>query len=153
MAARVRTFYLLMLSFLLAAPALASGPDETLLSPAALTQLERRADTAASRDQCALYTELAHSLMEVAGQEMKDGDEKAANTTLERIDHLVLKIRAAALSDAHRLQDAEMLMEHTTHRLADMMHMATTEERAAMRTTLDHLNQVHAQMLTAVFAR
>jgi len=153
MAARVRTSSLILLSFLLATPALASGPDEALLSPAALSQLEHRAETAAPRDQCALYTELAHSLMEVAGQQLKDGDEKAANATLEHIEHLVLKLRAAAVADAHRLQEAEMLMEHTTHRLTDMMHMASTEERAAMKTTLDHLNQVHTQMLAAVFAR
>ena len=153
MAARVRTSFVILLGLALAVPTLASGPDETLRSPAALTELEHRADTASPRDQCALYTELAHSLMEVAGQQLKDGDEKAAEATLARIDRLAVKIRAAAVADARRLQNAEMLMEHTTHRLSDMMHLASTEERAAMKATLDHLNQVHTQMLAAVFAQ
>ena len=43
--------------------------DETVPTPESITQLEQRAQTADPREQCFLYTELVHSMTELAGKE------------------------------------------------------------------------------------
>jgi hypothetical protein len=131
----------------------ASGPDETILSAESMTGLEQRADHAGSKDQCFLYTELLHALTELEGKQIGDGDKRAGTATLARMDEVLAKMKTSEMKDARRLKNAEQLMEHTTHRMGDMVHLASGEERAAMKSTLDHLNKIHEDMLATVFAR
>src|ERR1700712_3191557 len=69
------------------APLHASGIDETVVTPEAINQLEQRAQTAQPKDQCFLYTELVHSMTELAGKQMLDGDISHASATLKRVEH------------------------------------------------------------------
>jgi hypothetical protein len=121
--------------------AVASAPDETALDAAALSQMEIRADHALVREQCYLYTELIHGLTELAGRQMEAGEDQAA------------ALEVATGKDAKRLKNAEMLLEHTTHRLSDMVRVASNEQRSVMQATLKHLYTVHTSVLAMVFAR
>ena len=134
-------------------PALAAGADETALDAAVLGQMEVRADHALVRDQCYLYTELVHGLTELAGRQMEAGQDEAAAATMLQVDEVATKLQVATGKDAKRLKNAELLLEHTTRRLSDMLHVASSDQRAMMQATLKHLYNVHTSVLAMVFSR
>ena len=70
----------LLLSFSL--PVRASSVDDNLPDAQTLAQLELRAQQASPRDQCFLYTELVHTMTEIAGRQMLNGDIDEASATL-----------------------------------------------------------------------
>jgi hypothetical protein len=151
-----RTGFAVLLSTFMAATvtgtAAASGPDETALDAATLSQMEQRADHALVRDQCYLYTEVVHGLTELAGRQLSAGQDEEAAATIRQVDLVAGKIGVAASKDPKKLKNAELLLEHTSERLKDMLRAANDEEREVMRATLRHLNAVHTGVLTMVFA-
>ena len=152
---RVRQFSLLLplpLIFSLTTTTYASGIDETLITPEAIHQLEIRAQQANPREQCFLYTELVHSMTELAGKEMLAGETDEATATLKRVDHYAHLIHMALAAKDKRLKNAEMLMHHTIQRLSDYMHAASGDDQVALKSTLKQLDQVHGEILTQVFA-
>jgi hypothetical protein len=153
---RVRQFSLLLplpLIFSLTSITYASsGIDESLATPEGVHQLELRAQQASPREQCFLYTELVHSMTELAGKQMLAGETDQANATLKRVDHYAHLIHMALAANDKRLKNAEMLMHHTIQRLADYMHAASGDDQVALQSTLKQLDQVHGEILTQVFA-
>ncbi len=133
-------------------PALASGPSEIALDAPALTDLEQRAATAEPKDRCFLYTELLHGWTELAGRDMTDGNEVAAATAIARADEDAAKLKGALGTDSKRLKNAELILEHTAHRLADMVRVASLDQHDTMQTVLKHLNSVHDALLAQIFA-
>jgi len=49
-----------------------------------------------------------------------------------------------------RIKNAEMLMHHTTYRLAEYLHKASGEDRDTLKATLKQLDQVHSELLAEV---
>jgi hypothetical protein len=150
---RIRPSALILLPLFLTfcTPVLAASIDETIPDPQALSQLELRAQQANPRDQCFLYAELVHTMTELAGKEMLEGDIERASATLKRVEHYAQLIHMGLANDTKRLKNAEMLMHHTTHRLGDMAHAASSEDRETLQATLKQLNQVQDELLTQVF--
>ncbi len=146
-----RTLPLLLV--LVAAPSLlhAAAIDETLPDAATLLQLELRAQQAKPREQCFLYTELVHTMTEVAGKQLLAGDAVNASATLKRVEHYAELIHMGLADDTKRLKNAELLMSHTTHRLNDYLHAASTDDRETLQATLKQLNQVQDELLAQVF--
>jgi hypothetical protein len=135
-------------------PAMAAGgPDETARDSTTLLALEQKAEHAEAREQCYLYSEVLHGLTELAGRQMAAGQDDEAGATMLHIDVVAAKVEHASANDAKRLKNAEMLLEHTSHRLADMVRVASSGERLAMQSTLQHLNLVHTKVLALVFAQ
>jgi hypothetical protein len=134
-------------------PAIASGADDTSLDAAALAELQQRAEHAQPRDQCYLYTEIVHDLTEVASRQMAAGEDDAAGSTILQVDVAAAKLQQASVADARRLKNAEQLLDRTTHRLADMVRVASDQQRSLMQSTLRHLNAVHSSVLALVFSR
>jgi hypothetical protein len=132
--------------------AAAAGPDETALDAATLSQMEIRADHAVVREQCYLYTEVAHGLTELAGRQIIAGQDLEAAATMKQVELVTGKIDAAARKDPKRLKNIELLLEHTSHRLTDMVRATSDEQREMLQATLRHLNAVHTGVLTMVFA-
>jgi hypothetical protein len=148
-----RPLFLITLLLCVAAPlkAHAANFDEVILDDAALTQLEARAEAAQPREQCFLYAELVHNLAERAGKELSDGENDQASATFKRIDTLAQKIHMALARDTKRLKNAELLMHHTTRRLADMLHIAANDDRPVLQSTLKRLDTVESELLAQVF--
>ncbi len=142
---------LLIFNVSLARPARAAAINEILPDEQTLSQLELRAQQANPREQCFLYTELVHTMTELAGKQMLDGDIDRASATLKRVEHYAQLIHLGLTNDTKRLKNAELLMHHTTHRLGDYLHAASSEDRATLETTLKQLNQVQDELLTQVF--
>lgn len=149
----LRPLLILTVPLCLSIPPLAraSSSSEMVLDAAALTQLEARAQAAQPREQCFLYTELVHQLTEVAGRQMADGHADQANATLRHIQALAQNIHMALARDTKRLKNAELLLHHTTRRLSDMLHAASSDDRPVLQSTLHSLDDVQTELLTQVF--
>ncbi len=143
----------LVFLFPFASSARASGPDEVPLDAPTLLQMEQRADAAQPRDQCYMFAEVLHGLTELAGREIAAGDDQDANTTLTHIDSVAAKMQKASGTNAKRLKNAEMLLEHITRRLTDMVHVASAEQRSVTQATLARVNQLHTQVLDVIFSK
>jgi hypothetical protein len=143
---------LLPLSFTLAPCALAypSSIDSNLPDPQALAQLEIRAQQAGPRDQCFLYTELVHTMTEIAGRQMLEGDIDKASDTLKKVNHYAQLIHMDLASNSKRIKNAEMLMHHTTYRLGEYLHKASGEDQDTLKATLKQLDKVHDELLAEV---
>lgn len=143
----------LLLALLLstAAPAHAAAINEALPDEQTLSQLELRAQQANPREQCFLYTELVHTMTEMAGKQMLAGEIEHASASLKRVERYSQLIHLGLANDTKRLKNAEMLMHHTTHRLADYMRAASSDDRETLQATLKQLNLVQDELLTQVF--
>jgi hypothetical protein len=140
----------LSLSLSPCAIARASSLDTNLPDPQALAQLELRAQQAGPRDQCFLYTELVHTMTEIAGKQMLNGDIDKASETLKKVNQYAKLIHMDMASNSKRLKNAEMLLHHTTYRLGEYLHKASSEDQATLKTTLSQLDQVHEELLAEV---
>ncbi|MES2393375.1 MAG: hypothetical protein V4555_17155 [Acidobacteriota bacterium] len=139
---------------MLAVPlARASGPDDSALDAATIVQLEQRADHAQPREQCYWYSRLLQALTETAGREMSAGQDAPLATTLAQIDTVMAKIQKISARDAKKLKDAEKMMERTEWRLTDMARVASHDEQAGLKSTLERLNQLHSKVLALVFTQ
>jgi len=151
--ARVMVGLVMAVSFTFAAKvAVASAPDESVLDAAALLRMEQQAEAAQPREQCFLYTQVVHSLTEAAGKQLADGQEGLAASTIQHIQVVTAKMQKILLKNSKRMKNAEELMEHTTRRLADMLHLTSNETRPALEAALQRLNAEQSAMLNEVFA-
>src|SRR3984885_15416181 len=150
---RTRPTALLLLPLFLAfcTPVLASSNDKKLPDAQALSQLELRAEQANPREQCFLYTELVHTMTEIAGKQMLDGNIDQASATLRKVEHYAELIHLGLARDTKRLKNAELLMHHTTYRLNEYLHQASGEDQATLQATLKQLDNVHNELLSQVF--
>ena len=149
---RFRTSALLLPLFLIfCTPALASSIDESLPDAQTLNRLELQAQEAKPREQCFLYAELVHTMTEIAGKQMLNGDIDQASATLKKVEHYAQLIHLGLARDTKRLKSAEMLMHHTTYKLNEYLHQASGEDQATLQATLKQLDSVQNELLTQVF--
>ncbi|WP_158944352.1 hypothetical protein [Granulicella sp. S190] len=148
---RITALLSLPLLLSLPTPARAASVDENLPDAQALMQLELRAQQANPRDQCFLYTELVHVMTEMAGKQMLDGDVDQASATLKKVNAYAQLIHMDLASNTKRLKNAELLMHHTSYRLSEYLHKASSEDRDTLNATLKQLDQVHDELLAQVF--
>jgi len=134
----------------LCAPAVASSNEEILPDAQALAQLELRAQQAGPRDQCFLYTELVHTMTEIAGKQLLNGDIDQASATLKKVNQYAQLIHIDLASNSKRIKNAEMLMHHTTYRLGEYLHKASSEDQDTLKATLKQLDKVHDELLAEV---
>ena len=129
----------------------AASIDENLPTAEALAQLELRAQQAGPRDQCFLYTELVHTMTEIAGKQMLNGDIDQASATLQKVNRYAQLIHMDLANNSKRVKNAEMLLHHTTYRLGEYLHKASGEDQATLKATLQQLDKVHDELLAEVF--
>ncbi|HEY4050810.1 MAG TPA: hypothetical protein VGM27_28420 [Acidobacteriaceae bacterium] len=147
------TFF--VLSILSAVPlcAFASEMDDNVPDANALAVLQAKADQAQPKDQCFLYAELVSQMTDLAGRQYGSGDTGKASATLSLVQRYAEKIRAGIAMDSKKLKNAELLMQHTSFRLKDLLSSASYEDREALRATLKQLDQVQSQLMMQVFRK
>lgn len=143
----------LLIAALLLAPLAIHAAEPASLNPEelAVAQLELRATQASVRDQCFLYTELVHTMTELAGHQMLAGDSDRANATLKRVIHYADLIHLGLSNDTKRLKNAEMLMQQTTYRMNTFLHATSGDDRVNLQAALKQLNRVEDELMTQVF--
>jgi hypothetical protein len=143
---------LLPLSFTLTPAAFAhsASVNNNLPDAQALAQLEIRAQQAGPRDQCFLYTELVHTMTEIAGRQILNGDIQQASDTLKKVNHYAQLIHMDLANNSKRIKNAEMLMHQTTYRLGEYLRRASAEDQDTLKATLKQLDKVHDELLAEV---
>jgi hypothetical protein len=148
----MRFVLVLSLAAVAVAPA-AFAANDKILDVHEMAALESRAAQAAPKEQCFLYAELAHSMAELAGQQINAGDERDASTSLKAVQKYAAKIHMNVADDAKKLKNAEILMRHTAFRLKEIMMGASLDDRPTLESTLKQLDQVQSEMMIQVFKR
>jgi hypothetical protein len=140
----------LLTAFCFSVPAQAAI-DESVPTADGLAQLEQRARDANPREQCFLYTELIHSMTEKAGKEISEGESDQAASTLKKVNQYAHLIQMNLARNTKKIKDAQMLMHHTTYRLAQYLHLVSDDDKQEVQDTLKQLNQVNEELLAQVF--
>jgi hypothetical protein len=146
----VATAVVISILSLICAYASASGLDD---NPTALAVLQAKADQAQPRDRCFLYAKLVSQMTDLAGHQLNSGDSGQASETLKLVQQYAEKIHMGVADDSKKLKDAELLMQHATFRLQDILSAASYEDRQTLEATLKQLNQVQTQLMTQVFKK
>ena len=140
------------LATLAVSPAAFAASDK-VLDQQQMAALEARAAQAAPKEQCFLYAELAHSMTELASQQLSAGDTAKASASLKAVQTYAEKIHMGVADDAKKLKTAEIMMRHTAYRLKELMLGAPLDDRPTLESTLHQLDQVEAEMMIQVFKR
>ena len=129
-----------------------AGSDVLALDAAGMIQLENRADHAAPREQCFLYTELVEVYTMVAEKQLAAGEIEQASATFKRVESYAERIHMNLAKDTKRVKNAEKKVETASFRLGQFLRQVSAEDRAVVQTTLKKLNVVHDELLAQVFA-
>jgi hypothetical protein len=137
----------------LAIPACAASMDDKIPDQQAIDALEVRASQAQPREQCFLYAEVVHDMIEVSLRQYAAGDVEKAGGLLKRAQQLAHKIHLAVAEDNKRLKSAEILLRHTAFRLNEMLHASSFEDRPLVQETLAQVNQAQNEAMMQVFKK
>jgi hypothetical protein len=137
----------------LAIPACAATLDDKVPDQQTMDALEARASQAQPREQCFLYAELVHDMIEVSLRQYAAGDAEKATGLLKRAQELTHKIHLALSDDNKRLKNAEILLRHTAFRLTELLHTSEFEDRPLVQETLSQVNQAQTEAMMAVFKK
>jgi hypothetical protein len=117
-----------------------------------LTQMEDRANLADPREKCFLYAQVLVGLTELEGRQIAAGEDEQARATMRHMDAVAVKMHEASAANAKKLKNAEQMLERTTRRVSDMVRVVSSQQRTALEATLQHMNTVHNEILSMVFA-
>jgi hypothetical protein len=148
----MRQVSLLVLTVILtgAAPFSVAGTiKETNPDPNAISALAEKAGVASPREQCFLYAEVVHQMTELAGRQITAGQD--ASATLRAVRDYAQRIHMGMAEDTKRLKNAQILVEHTSFRLNEILHSAALDDRPVLESTLKQLNQVQTELMMQVF--
>lgn len=149
---RLCSFLLAPALLLTITPAVSAAVDEPVPDAQTIAQMELRAQQANPRDQCFLYTELVHTMTNVAIKQIASGDDDKASTTLQQINRYAHLIETSLLKNTKKLKNAEILMDRTTAHLTEALHLTSGEQRNNVQATLKQLDGVQNQLLNQVFS-
>jgi hypothetical protein len=134
-------------------PALASSPDDKAPDQQSIAALEARAAQASPREQCFLYAQLVHEMVEYSANQYSSGEVEKATSLLKHAQELTHKIHVAVSMDDKKLKDAQILLRHTAFRLNELIHSADSQDRPVMTATLTQLNAAQTETMLAVFKK
>ena len=137
----------------LAIPACAASLDDKIPDQQTINALEMRASQAQPREQCFLYAELVHQMIEYSLRQYAAGDSEKATGLLKHAQELAHKIHLALSDDNKRLKNAEILLRHTAFRLTEMLHSSASEDRPLVQETLSEVNQAQTEAMMQVFKK
>lgn len=143
----------LVLFSALSIPAYAGNLDDKAIDQQTIDALELRANQAQPREQCFLYAQLVHEMIEFSAHQYASGDVDKANTLLKRAQGFTHKIHLAVSEDNKRLKNAEILLRHTAFRLSEMLHASAFEDRPLVAETLSQLNDAQTEAMLKVFRK
>jgi hypothetical protein len=143
----------LVLVSALAVPSFASSIDDKIADQQTLDALEQRALTAQPKEQCFLYAQLVHQMVELSARQVAAGDVDKATGLLKRAQELTHKIHMALAGNDKRLKDAQILLRHTAFRLAEMLHAGSFDDRPLVEQTLAQLNRAQDEAMLQVFRK
>ena len=130
-----------------------AGLDEKAPDAQSIAALELKANQAGPREQCFLYAELVHEMIEYSSAQYAAGEIDKAADTLKHVNTFALKIHMAVANDEKRLKNAQILLRHTAFRLNELLHASSLEDRPLVQQTLSQVNQIQTETMMQVFRK
>jgi hypothetical protein len=152
MRSQIKSALVLILTAI-AIPACAASLDDKIPDQQTIDALELRANQAQPREQCFIYAELVHQMIEYSLRQYAAGDQEKATGLLKRAQEMAHKIHLAISDDNKRLKNAEILLRHTAFRLTEMLHSSASEDRPLVQQTLLDVNQAQNDAMLQVFKK
>lgn len=149
---RVSPLVLVLVSAL-SIPACAASMDDKIPDQQSIDALELRANQAQPREQCFLYAQLVHEMIEFSARQYAAGDVQKATGLLKRAQEFTHKIHLALSDNDKRLKNAQILLRHTAFRLSELLHASASEDRPLVEETLAQLNQAQTEAMLQVFRK
>jgi hypothetical protein len=137
----------------LSIPACAASFDDKIPDQQSIDALEQRAILAQPKEQCFLYAQLVHQMIELSAHQIATGDVDHATGLLKRAQELTHRIHMALAGNDRRLKDAQILLRHTAFRLNELLHEGGFEDRPLVEQTLAQLNQAQNEAMLQVFRK
>ena len=137
----------------LSIPACAASFDKQAPDQQTIDALEQRAAQAQPREQCFLYAQLVHEMIEFSARQYAAGDTDKATGLLKKAQEFTHKIHMALAGNDKRLKDAQILLRHTAFRLTELLHSSSFEDRPVLQETLAQLNQAENDAMLQVFKK
>jgi hypothetical protein len=144
---------LVLLCTALALPACAANLDNKIPDQQSIDALEIRASQAPAREQCFLYAELVHDMIEFSVRQYAEGDPVKATGFLKKAQEITHKIHLALSDNDKRLKNAQILLRHTAFRLNELLHTTAFEDRSLVQQTLADVNQAQTEAMLQVFKK
>jgi hypothetical protein len=144
---------LLLVPALACPPQAHAGIDEKQPDAVSIAALELRANQAQPKEQCFLYAELVHEMIEYSSAQYAAGEVDKAADTLKRVHGFAQKIHMIMANDEKRLKNAQILLRHTSFRLTELLHVSNIEDRPLVEETLSQLNAIQTETMMQVFKK
>lgn len=149
----MRIFPVVLLIGALSLPACAASLDSRIPDQQSIDALELRASQAQPREQCYLYAQLVHEMVEYSARQYAAGDVEQATGLLKRAQMFTHKIHMALAVNDKKLKDAQILLRHTAFRLSELLHSSDYQDRPVVEQTLAQLNEAQNEAMLAVFKK
>jgi hypothetical protein len=143
----------LILVTALSIPACAASFDDKIPDQQSIDALEQRASQAQPKEQCFLYAQLVHQMIELSAHQIASGDVDRATGLLKHAQELTHRIHMALAGNGKKLKDAQILLRHTAFRLNEMLHEGSFEDRPLVEQTLSQLNAAQNETMLQVFRK
>ena len=142
------------LLFVANCPAVAGASfDDKIPDAQSIAALELKANQAQPREQCFLYAELVHEMIEYSSAQYAAGEVDKASETLKHVNVFAQKIHMVVANDEKRLKNAQILLRHTAFRLNELLHTSSIEDRPLVERTLSEVNQIQTETMMQVFRK
>jgi len=149
----MRKLSVVLLMGALSLPACAASLDSKVPNQQTIEALELRASQAQPREQCYLYAELVHEMVEFSARQYAAGDVAQATGWLKRAQMFTSKIHMALAVNDKKLKDAQILLRHTAFRLTELLRASDYQDRPVVEQTLAQLNEAQNEAMLAVFKK
>jgi len=127
--------------------------DDKLPDAQSIAALELKASQAQPKEQCFLYAELVHQMIEFSSAQYASGEIEKASATLKHVNSFAQKIHMMVANDERRLKNAQILLRHTAFRLNELLHASAQEDRPLVEQTLAQVNQIQTETMMQVFKK
>lgn len=127
--------------------------DDKQPNAESIAALELKASQAQPKEQCFLYAELVHEMIEYSSAQYAAGEVEKASATLKHVNVFAQKIHMMVANDEKRLKSAQILLRHTAFRLAELLHASSIEDRPLVQETLAQVNQIQTETMMQVFRK
>ena len=127
--------------------------DDKLPNAESIAALELKASQAQPKEQCFLYAELVHEMIEFSSAQYAAGEVDKAAETLKKVHTFAQKIHMIMANDEKRLKNAQILLRHTAFRLSELLHTSAIEDRPLVEQTLAQVNAIQTETMMQVFKK
>jgi hypothetical protein len=147
---RIRLTSLMLLvaaSVAAALPALAMKKDESL------DQLIARAESARLEDRPALYLEIARQKAEGVDKLYNAGNAEAGKTGLQDVVSFSRKATNTSIQTGKKMKNVEIGLRKMAEKFRDVKRTVAFEDQAPIQQTVDELEQMRTDLLSAMFGK